>query len=76
MFRNPDQRRTLQGSALFGQEAKPLPYILAQMNLLLHGLEGPQIAYGNTWERRISGIDYSERVDAMTLVLPALGRFS
>ena len=34
-----DQRRALQRDTLFGQEAKPLPYMLAQMNLLLHGLE-------------------------------------
>ena len=33
---NPDQRRILQRDTLFGQEAKPLPYMLAQMNLLLH----------------------------------------
>jgi type I restriction enzyme M protein len=44
----PEQRRTLQRDTLYGQEAKPLPYMLAQMNLLLHGLEAPQIAYGNT----------------------------
>ena len=30
-------------SSLVGCEAKPLPYLLAQMNLLLHGLEAPQI---------------------------------
>ena len=39
-----EQRRTLQHDTLAGQEAKPLPYMLAQMNLLLHGLEAPQIA--------------------------------
>ena len=31
------------GDELFGGEAKSLPYLLAQMNLLLHGLESPQI---------------------------------
>ncbi len=38
-----DQRRTLQRETLFGCEAKPLPYLLCQMNLLLHGLDAPQI---------------------------------
>ena len=33
----------LQTKSIFGGEAKPLPYLLAQMNLLLHGLEFPQI---------------------------------
>lgn len=68
----PDQRRTLQRDTLFGQEAKPLPYMLAQMNLLLHGLEAPQIAYGNTLERRITEIGHSERVDVI-LTNPPFG---
>lgn len=69
---NPDQRRILQRDTLFGQEAKPLPYMLAQMNLLLHGLEAPQIAYGNTLERRITEIGHSERVDVI-LTNPPFG---
>lgn len=69
---NPDQRRVLQRETLFGQEAKPLPYMLAQMNLLLHGLEAPQIAYGNTLERRITEIGHSERVDVI-LTNPPFG---
>ena len=68
----PDQRRILQHDTLYGQEAKPLPYMLAQMNLLLHGLEAPQIAYGNTLNRRINEIDNSERVDVI-LTNPPFG---
>lgn len=68
----PDQRRALQRASLYGQEAKPLPYMLAQMNLLLHGLEAPQIAYGNTLERRVSEIGHSERVDVI-LTNPPFG---
>ena len=68
----PEQRRTLQRNTLHGQEAKPLPYMLAQMNLLLHGLEAPQIAYGNTLERRLNEIGHSERVDVI-LTNPPFG---
>jgi type I restriction enzyme M protein len=68
----PDQRRALQRDTLYGQEAKSLPYMLAQMNLLLHGLEAPQIAYGNTLERRINEIGHSERVDVI-LTNPPFG---
>ena len=68
----PDDRRILQRETLSGQEAKPLPYMLVQMNLLLHGLEAPQIAYGNTLERRISEIGHSERVDVI-LTNPPFG---
>lgn len=68
----PAQWRTLQRESLFGQEAKPLPYMLVQMNLLLHGLEAPQIAYGNTLDRRINEIGHSERVDVI-LTNPPFG---
>ena len=33
----------LQKATLHGVEAKPLPYLLCQMNLLLHGVEYPEI---------------------------------
>ena len=36
-------RRVLQNQTLFGCEPKSLPYLLCQMNLLLHGLDSPQI---------------------------------
>lgn len=68
----PEQRQILQRQTLFGQEAKPLPYMLVQMNLLLHGLEAPQIAYGNTLDRRINEIGHSERVDVI-LTNPPFG---
>ena len=40
----PDRRgpRALQDRSIFGVEEKPLPYLLGQMNLLLHGLEYAQ----------------------------------
>jgi len=68
----PDQRLSLQRDTLYGQEAKPLPYMLVQMNLLLHGLEAPQIAYGNTLERRVNEIGHGERVDVI-LTNPPFG---
>jgi type I restriction enzyme M protein len=37
-------RQVLQERSIYGGEAKPLPYMLAQMNLLLHGLESPKVA--------------------------------
>jgi type I restriction enzyme M protein len=68
----PEQRRALQRDTLRGQEAKPLPYMLAQMNLLLHGLEAPQITYGNTLDQRINEIGHSDRVD-LILTNPPFG---
>jgi hypothetical protein len=33
----------VQRDTLYGQEAKPLPYMLVQMNLQLHGLVAPEL---------------------------------
>jgi type I restriction enzyme M protein len=66
------QRELLQQATLYGQEAKPLPYMLAEMNLLLHGLEAPQIAYGNTLEQRLGEIGHNQRTDVI-LTNPPFG---
>jgi len=70
--KTPAQRRQLQRETLYGQEAKPLPYMLAQMNLLLHGVESPQISYGNTLQQRLNEIGHAERVDVI-LTNPPFG---
>lgn len=67
-----EQRHTLQHDTLFGQEAKPLPYMLAEMNLLLHGLEAPDVAYGNTLDAKLNEIGHAERVDVI-LTNPPFG---
>jgi type I restriction enzyme M protein len=40
--------RRLQNETLQGGEPKPLPFLLCQMNLLLHGLEAPVISPDNS----------------------------
>ena len=61
--RTVEQRRILQRLSIHGGEAKPLPYLLCQMNLLLHGMEYPQVAYGNSLAVRLSEIGDRDRVD-------------
>lgn len=61
--RTVEQRRILQKHSIHGGEAKPLPYLLCQMNLLLHGMEYPQVSYGNSLARRLSDIGDRDRVD-------------
>lgn len=63
---------TLQRRSLFGGEAKSLPYLLAQMNLLLHGLESPKIDPGNSLRFPLSDIGDRERVDII-LTNPPFG---
>jgi type I restriction enzyme M protein len=56
-------RRTLQTHSVFGYEPKPLPFLLCQMNLLLHGLDAPQIDAGNALRHKLSEIGEKDRVD-------------
>jgi len=65
-------RQLLQKRSIFGGEAKPLPYLLAQMNLLLHGLESPQVNLGNSLSVRIAEIGEKDRVDII-LTNPPFG---
>jgi type I restriction enzyme M protein len=55
----------LQRFTLYGIEAKPLPYLLCQMNLLLHGIESPQIDPLNALRFRMSEIGDRDRVDVI-----------
>ena len=65
-------RKTLQERSLLGGEAKTLPYLLCQMNLLLHGLDSPQIDSGNSLRVKLSDIGERERVDII-LTNPPFG---
>lgn len=62
----------LQSESLFGGEAKPLPYLLAQMNLLLHGLETPKIDALNSLRFPLKEIGDKDRVDII-LTNPPFG---
>ena len=53
----------LQRGTLFGIEPKPLPYLLCQMNLLLHGLESPEIDPENALRFPLREIGDKDRVD-------------
>ena len=55
----------LQKGTLFGVEAKPLPYLLCQMNLLLHGLESPEIDPLNALRFPLREIGDKDRVDVI-----------
>lgn len=65
-------REVLQERSIFGGEAKPLPYLLCQMNLLLHGLEAPQIDPENSLRFPLNEIGDRDRVDII-LTNPPFG---
>ena len=65
-------RKILQEKSLFGCEPKTLPYLLCQMNLLLHGLDAPQIDPGNSLRFKLTDIGERDRVDVI-LTNPPFG---
>src|SRR6266496_2405852 len=65
-------RRLLQERTLSGFEPKSLPYLLGQMNLLLHGLDAPKIDADNALRFKLSEIGERDRVDVI-LTNPTFG---
>jgi type I restriction enzyme M protein len=60
-----EDMEVLQKHSILGGEAKSLPYMLAQMNLLLHGLEFPQIDSGNSLRNPLREMGDKDRVDVI-----------
>ena len=52
---------TLQKKTFFGKEKKPLPYIIATMNMIFHGIKAPNIVRGNTLSENLSQIQEKDR---------------
>jgi type I restriction enzyme M protein len=67
-----EDREILQTRSIYGGEAKPLPYLLAQMNLLLHGLEYPRIDPANSLRFPLREIGDKDRV-GIILTNPPFG---
>jgi type I restriction enzyme M protein len=58
-------RKTLQTRTLFGVEKKPMPYLLGMMNLLLHGLESPNLRRDNALKTPLREIGEKDRFDVI-----------
>lgn len=63
--KNVEQRRQLQEETLFGIEKKPMPYLLGMMNLLLHGLDRPNLARDNALGHPLVQITDSARYNVI-----------
>jgi type I restriction enzyme M protein len=70
--RRAEDFHRLQRETLYGIEAKPLPYLLCQMNLLLHGVETPNIDPLNALRFPLREIGDKDRVDVI-LTNPPFG---
>ena len=57
--------KTLQTKSFYGAEKKTLAYIIGIMNMILHGIESPNIVHQNTLETNIQEIQNKDRVDVI-----------
>ena len=58
-----EKRQTLQTSTFFGKEKKSLAYVIGIMNMILHGIDAPNIQHVNTLNENIQHIQEKERHD-------------
>ena len=62
----------LQNKTFYGKEKKPIPYIIGIMNMILHGVEAPNIIHTNTLSENLSDIQDKDRYDCI-LANPPFG---
>ena len=63
---------TLQTKTFYGKEKKSLAYVIAIMNMILHGIEAPNIIHTNTLGENINDIQEKDRYDVI-LANPPFG---
>lgn len=62
----------LQDATFFGKEKKPLALIIGIMNMILHGIEAPNILHTNTLSENLMDIQEKDRYDII-LANPPFG---
>ncbi len=63
---------TLQTRTFYGKEKKSLAYVIAIMNMILHGIETPNIIHTNTLAENLADIQDKDRYD-IVLANPPFG---
>ena len=61
MEKTTSNLKTLQENTLYGKEKKNLAYIIGVMNMILHGIEAPNIIHTNTLAENIRDIQEKDR---------------
>ena len=61
MDKTTDNLKTLQENTLYGKEKKNLAYVIGIMNMILHGIEAPNIIHTNTLGENIRDIQEKNR---------------
>ncbi|MBV8522225.1 MAG: N-6 DNA methylase [Acetobacteraceae bacterium] len=66
------QLQMLQTRTFYGKEKKRLAYVIATMNMILHGIETPNIMHTNTLVENLSEVQEKDRFDVI-LANPPFG---
>ena len=66
------EKKTLTEKTFYGKEKKPLAYVIAIMNLMLHGVKSPNIINTNTLAENINNIQEQDRYEVV-LANPPFG---
>ena len=64
--------KTLQERTFYGKEKKSLAYVIAIMNMILHGIEAPNITHTNTLAENLADVQEKDRFDVI-LANPPFG---
>lgn len=67
-----DDLEVLQKATLYGREVKSLAYIVGIMNMVLHGIEAPNIVHTNALSQNVLDIQEKDRFDVV-LANPPFG---
>jgi len=57
--------KTLQERTFIGKEKKSLAYVIAIMNMILHGIEAPNVIHTNTLSENVMDIQEKDRVEVI-----------
>ena len=72
LAKSTSDNETLQRRTFYGKEKKSLAYVIAIMNMILHGIEAPNILHTNTLGENINDIQEKDRFDII-LANPPFG---
>lgn len=71
-IKSTSDNTTLQKNTFYGIEKKGLPYIIATMNMIFHGVAAPNITHGNTLAIKLTDIQERDRKNVI-LANPPFG---
>ncbi len=69
---SPNELKILQENTFYAKEKKSLAYVIAIMNMILHGIEAPNVIHTNTLAQDLSDLQMSDKY-SICLANPPFG---